>query len=82
MPRRVLTRVQHSDDFVDKFEEVVRINSKLNFESPEVKTKIRNDKNNCCYAWVDYSRTGVREKRLRPFGSVQTYFIGTFTNAF
>ena len=30
---------------------------------------------------IEYSRTSVRVKHPRPFGSVQKYFVGTFTNA-
>ena len=31
---------------------------------------------------IEDSRTSVRVKHPRPFGSVQKYFVGTLTNAF
>ena len=31
---------------------------------------------------IEYSRTSGRVKHPRPVGSVQKYFVGTFTNAF
>ncbi|MBR0372315.1 MAG: D-alanine--poly(phosphoribitol) ligase subunit DltA [Methanobrevibacter sp.] len=55
---------KHSDDFVDKFEEVVRINSKLNFESPEVKTKI-----------IFLSTSDLFEKRLADISSDYEYVV-------